>query len=847
MKTLNYIMVIMIWLASVSSFARSYYGTPHQMRQPDSTMVTVYLYGTDVYMDAESEDHYTLIRDESTGAICYAMLSSDGREYASTGIVYQGGEIPERVKSILKPRLRISKEARDSIIQKNKKLLGKDHQSATLKASVATATSLPDTVYGVCVLIEFADVKSPVTRDQVETLINSDTETIFGNSMSAKKYFSWISGGKLTYINYIPKSFYTAPDSLGYYAPKNATDYTTELFYPVVEAALNSYTKEKDGFDVTDLTTREGGICAINIFYAGRCENDWGTGLWPHQSGYYFNLTKFGFSRYAWHTYQMSDLYNGLGIGTFVHENGHLICQWPDYYPYDDHEDNNATDYNLGDSFYIFDEKNPTYPNPSALDEVGWLTNRIDITNIRDGRVVSLPQGCGNAAVYEGTGTGRYEKYYLEVRDVHHKTWHNKDKGIFIWHYNGKGDNNYEGKDELLDCRPATINNPFWTAQNGPKVFDDSSNPSAKWVSGANSDIYLWDFSDYSTTMTFRCGHKIETPEILTENLPNAGIGNEYNESISCQGGEAPYTFAIESGALPNGLYLDEANGVISGVATEEGYYSFVLKLTDVDGKSVTQEYAIEVLNSEPYSGPIAIPGVLEMEEFDMGGKYVAYMDVDETNEGAKMRIDNAAVYIQEFRNSRGYAIMQTAVDEWTQYTVDVEKSGLYEATFRYSSVDDAKLLLFIDGEKVGDIVLHGVQGANGTSYSRGYSTLSAQLELPKGEHKMRILFDSCSSVAPKLYTDNVTFELIQENVVVEPTMNKCYTSVYPNPSGSEFHVVSTTVLDRIEVYSVSGSLLETIIPSTNDVIFGKSYPAGVYMIKLYSDKNNEVVKIVKI
>ena len=363
----------------------------------------------------------------------------------------------------------------------------------------------------------------------------------------------------------------------------------------------------------------------------------------------------------------------------------------------------------------------------------------------------------------------------------------------------------------------------------------------------SRADIYLWDFSDYSTTMTFRCGHKIETPEILTENLPNAGIGSEYNESISCQGGEAPYTFAIESGTLPNGLYLDEANGVISGVATEEGYYLFVLKITDVDGKSVTQEYEIEVLNSEPYSGPIAIPGVLEMEEFDMGGKYVAYMDVDETNEGAKMRIDNAAVYIQEFRNSRGYAIMQTAVDEWTQYTVDVEKSGLYEATFRYSSVDDAKLLLLIDGEKVGDIVLRGVQGANGTSYSRGYSTLSAQLELPKGEHKMRILFDSCSSVAPKLYTDNVTFELIQENVVVEPTMNKCYTSVYPNPSGSEFHVVSTTVLDRIEVYSVSGSLLETIIPSTNDVIFGKSYPAGVYMIKLYSDKNNEVVKIVKI
>lgn len=847
MKTLNYIMVFMIWLASVSSFARSYYGTPHQMSQPDSSMVTVYLYGTDVYMDAESEDHYTLIRDESTGAICYAMLSSDGREYASTGIVYQGGTIPEKVKSILKPRLRISKESRDSIIQKNKKLLGKDHSSATLKASVATATTLPDTVYGVCVLIDFADVKSPVSRDEVDKLINSDTETIFGNSMSGKQYFSWISGGKLTYINYIPKDFYTAPREREYYAPKDASDYTTDLFYPVIEDALNSYTKEKDGFDVTDLTTREGGICAINIFYAGRCENDWGTGLWPHQSGYYFNLTKFGFSRYAWHTYQMSDLYNGLGIGTFVHENGHLICQWPDYYPYDDHEDNNATDYNLGDSFYIFDEKNPTYPNPSALDEVGWLTNRIDITDIHDGRVISLPQGCGNAAVYNGSGQGKNEKYYLEVRDVHHKRWGNRDKGIFIWHYNAKGDNNYEGKDELLDCRPATIDNPFWTAKNGPKEFDDNSNPSAKWVSGANSDIYLWDFSDYSTTMTFRCGHKIEMPEFLTTTLPNVGVGSDYNESINCQGGDAPYTFTIESGSLPEGMYLDEANGVIAGVATELGDYSFVLKITDDGGKSVTQEFVMKVMNSEPFDTPMDIPGIVDMEFFDLGGKYVAYMNLDEVNEGetGARREDEATVFIQTFRNNRGYAIRQSTEKDWTQYTVSIETSGLYEATFRYSSVSDAKVVMLLDGEVVGDILLQGVPNADGTSYSRGYYTLSTQLNLPKGEHKLKFYLDSCSS-ATYLYTDKVQFDLIQEDVLIENPLSRCYSSVYYNSQASEFHVVSSDVLDKIEVYSMSGVLMESVVPTTNDVVLGKSYSTGVYLVKLYSDNNSEVVKIVK-
>lgn len=839
MRTLKYILSILIYCVSLSVMARTYNGTPHRFLQPDSSSVTVYLYGTDLYIDAESEDHYTLIRDENSGYVCYALLSSDSCHYASTGIVYKGGETPQTVKSILKPRIRLSKVGRETIIKQKKAKLGGEPQATLKAANVETATTLPDTIYGVCVLIDFSDVKSDVSRDQIEVFLNSDNETVFGNAMSIKRYFSWISGGKLTYINYVPAKFYTAPNTKEYYSPKSATDYTTDRIYPIVEAALKSYRKEIDGFDLSDLTLRSNSrsLYAINILYAGHCDNEWATGLWPHQSSYPFNILG---SRFVYHPYQMTDIDTELSMGTFVHENGHLVCDWPDYYSYDDHHDNNAEDYNVADAFWISNEKNPPYPNAWALDNMGWLTNKIDITDIHDGRIITLKQECGSAAVYNGSGTGKNERYYIEVRDKQFKTWSNRDKGIYIWHYNSKGDNCYEGHPELLDCRPATSNNPFWTSTNGPKVFDDNSKPSAKWVDGSNSGLYLWDFSPYSTTMTFRCGEKIEIPEFLTQELIKGGVDNEYYDSIVVQGGEAPYFYSIKEGSLPEGLQLSQT-GVISGIPTEEGVYNIEILLSDMEGNNVTKEFSIEIATSTPYEDVITIPGKIEMEKFDNGGDNVAYYDVDERNEGTSIREDNANVYIQAFRSSVGYSIMQTTPGEWTQYSVKVEKSGVYRVTFRHSTTNDAKVSIFKDGENVGSVSLRGVLGAQGTSNSRGYTTSSSTVTLNKGEYKLKFVFESSTNVNTKLYTDYVNFELEEEFTDVFDFSHMCEL----NTCGKDF-TINSDCWKMAEVYSIDGTLIESI-DLTSQSSFGSYYPDGIYVIKLYSDNTCETRKIIKL
>ncbi len=503
--------------ASLVLWARPYTGSVHKMTQPNGEAVNVLLYGDEFHIDAESPDGYTVVVDDSTGYVCYASLTDDGRDYKSTGIVYNGSPIPDLVKQVLTPHIRISSE---SAAEKRAAMRERLHtEKVSTSAKLKATSALPDTVYGVCVLINFTDVKSSVSREVFEQFLNGDNNPIHGNSMSVKEYFQWISGGKLTYINYVPASFYTTEREKSYYSPADATDYTTDLLFPEVRKALQSYTIAKDGFDISKLTVRNGAICAINIYYAGDAPQTWATGLWPHQG--YFEMDCSSYNHeilpWNWQPYQMSDISTELKLGTIVHENGHLVCGWPDFYCYDctETQDNNSLVYNIGDAFNIYDEKAPTYPNPWALDEMGWLSNRIDITDKTGGELVTLSEGPGNAAVFNGQNNTYYEeKYYLEVRDgFQTQDWEKVNvQGIFIWHYNENGDNTTSTNQyELLDCRPANSYNPMWYKGNGPDVFCDSLSPSATWANGVASGAYLWDFSAGGKTMTFRCGKPAST------------------------------------------------------------------------------------------------------------------------------------------------------------------------------------------------------------------------------------------------------------------------------------------------------------------------------------------------
>jgi hypothetical protein len=81
---------------------------------------------------------------------------------------------------------------------------------------------------------------------------------------------------------------------------------------------------------------------------------------------------------------------------------------------------------------------------------------------------------------------------------------------------------------------------------------------------------------------------------ITTRELPKGSVATTYSQNLGASGGQTPYTWVIQSGALPEGLTLNQT-GVIAGVPERAGTSSFVLRLTDAVGASVTANLSIVV------------------------------------------------------------------------------------------------------------------------------------------------------------------------------------------------------------------------------------------------------------
>ena len=75
--------------------------------------------------------------------------------------------------------------------------------------------------------------------------------------------------------------------------------------------------------------------------------------------------------------------------------------------------------------------------------------------------------------------------------------------------------------------------------------------------------------------------------------LPAAVAGHAYSQTVVASGGTAPYTYSISAGALPPGLTLNAATGVISGTPTSPGTASFTVQARDVNGNIGSRAYTL--------------------------------------------------------------------------------------------------------------------------------------------------------------------------------------------------------------------------------------------------------------
>jgi M6 family metalloprotease-like protein len=401
-----------------------------QERGPE---VRLKVHGDEFYSRHENLDGYTVLYDPDQGLYCYALLIKG--EFISSGI-----ELDRSPPSSARRHLKESEEIRN---RKFESRFAKMTSSiASFKPNLNFRTFGAEKglmegrrvsegeIKGLTVLVQFKDVKSSVTREDVDSLLNGQNYHENGNFCSVREYYRLMSSGKLDYSNVV-----VGPITLG----RNRQYYTENL---LVEEALDLVVK--GGIDLEQFDSRGDGIIdAISLLYAGQTE--YLGELWPHN--YFIDLKYNGFKTYFYMLSSMGRCKEELSIGTFCHESGHMLCRWPDLYDYGNRDGDFEKSAGLG--YYCLmsagnhnDEGRTPSPVCAYLRNlVGWCDKAVLLNN--PGQYQADHGDYGTVMIYE---TGKLNEYFLvENRSQVDLDTFIPSSGLAIYHCDNLGSNEWQG------------------------------------------------------------------------------------------------------------------------------------------------------------------------------------------------------------------------------------------------------------------------------------------------------------------------------------------------------------------------------------------------------------------
>jgi M6 family metalloprotease-like protein len=498
--------------------SRPFSGKEFTFTQPDGSALWVRGWGDQHHAVFETLNGFTVVQDPVTGYYEYASVTPDGEELLPTG---GRPRVANPEKLGLPLGVRVTRKAskakalegqglppgtsRWQVRRKELKEAARHLASAPL--GMAPAPPQRQTVgnfVGLCLLIDFPDVPATIPQSEVDAFCNNVGYSGFGNNGSVYDYFLEVSGGRLRYTN-IVTPYYTAKHPRGYYTNESIPqpDRARELIKEALDHFLAS------GFDFTGLTADDQDyVYATNVFYAGTRVNNWAKGLWPHS---YHLLTPYtlaaGRNTYD---YQITDMTNELSLGTFCHENGHMICDFPDLYDYG-YESAGVGDFCL--MCAGGDEKNPTHVNAYLKYRAGWASS---VTKIKKGLKALVKAGANEFFIHSKSTT---EYFILENRHQSARDKSLPGSGLAIWHVDELGDNQNEqmtpaqhyecslvqadGRFDLENDRTnrGDASDLFGVGIND--TFDGSSSPGSNWWDGTPSRLSITSISAAGATMTF--------------------------------------------------------------------------------------------------------------------------------------------------------------------------------------------------------------------------------------------------------------------------------------------------------------------------------------------------------
>jgi hypothetical protein len=251
------------------------------------------------------------------------------------------------------------------------------------------------------------------------------------------------------------------------------------------------------------------------------------------------------------------------------------------------------------------------------------------------------------------------------------------------------------------------------------------------------------------------------------------------------------------------------------------GTYSVRAVVTDNTNKTAEATQSIKVnVQQGPYNGIASvIPGIIQVEHFDVGGNGVAYNDAATGNTGgATFRTDEDVDLENCTDAGAGYNLGFSTAGEWLEYTVNVQTAGNYDLDLRLACSGTGRTVsVTMDGTSIAA----NVAVPNTAGWQTWQTVSVSNIALTAGQKVMRITIGATDYVN----LNYVEFKKMITTGLDEETAEKVI--LFPNPSEDGYFNLSVATNWRL-----FNSLGELLFVGKESMINLSDYPSGVYVLE---------------
>ena len=230
-----------------------------------------------------------------------------------------------------------------------------------------------------------------------------------------------------------------------------------------------------------------------------------------------------------------------------------------------------------------------------------------------------------------------------------------------------------------------------------------------------------------------------------------------------------------------------------------------------------------------PFKGePIAVPGKIEIEDFDVPGKgknedgtsNASYSDDGENHGDSQYRKDTGA---DLYEKATGVVMGYNNTGDWFEYTINIAEEGEYTAVASVATKGEGAFTLSIDGKVIAEFAV------TGESFDE-FSDVSKKVSLPAGKHVLRL------DVTKEYFDiDYIQFVKGDGPVLVQPDLK------YDPNSRQDYFVYDMHGVNMGVLSAYGFEAAAEILQSSSDV---KS--SGVYMLRNRATGAMQKVRVVR-